>query len=67
MRILATDLEKPSMSLDPEPRPPTGNESEVGIDSIRAELSGCVFRHVKGFFAKYFAGNSLSAAAEEVA
>ncbi len=45
----------PNMSF-PEPTPPTGSESGVHSDSVRTELRGCVFRGVKGFFAKYFEG-----------
>ncbi|KAK3943566.1 hypothetical protein QBC46DRAFT_361833 [Diplogelasinospora grovesii] len=58
------------MSSKPEPRPsqePTGDASEAGSDSIRTELSGCVFRHVKGFYAKYFEDKSWSTAAEQAA
>lgn len=55
-----------SSNLEPRPSPePTGDASEASSDSIQTELSGCVFRHVKGFYAKYFEDKSWSTAAEQ--
>ncbi len=47
--------------------PSIGPESEVDSAAVYLELRGCVFRGVKGFFAKYFEGQSWTAAAEQVA
>jgi hypothetical protein len=33
---------------------------------VLAELNGCVYRHVKGFYAKYFEEKPWSAAVEQV-
>ncbi|KAH6957780.1 hypothetical protein BKA56DRAFT_601420 [Ilyonectria sp. MPI-CAGE-AT-0026] len=54
----------------PEPRlsqEPVGDVSEVSSDPIQAELSGCVFRHVKGFYAKYLEHQPWSMAVEQAA
>lgn len=59
------------MPSSPEPRVsqgPIGVVSEVSPDEcIQAELSGCVFRHVKGFYAKYFENQPWSVAVEQAA
>lgn len=55
-------ISEPQLSQEP-----IGDVLEISSDPIQAELSGCVFRHVKGFYAKYFENHPWSAAAEEAA
>ena len=53
-------------SIPRPPQEPTEDVSEVSYNSLRNELSGCVFRYVKGFYAKYFEEKSWSTAAKQV-
>jgi hypothetical protein len=51
------------------PRPSqefTEDVLEVSYLALQDELNGCVFRHVKGFYAKYFEDTSWSTAANHV-
>ena len=57
------------MSPDSLPRPlqeSTEDVPEVSYLSLHHELSGCVFRHVKGFYAKYFEDTFWSTASNHV-
>jgi len=53
-------------SIPPPAQDTTKNVLEVSYYSLRNELSGCVFRHVKGFYAKYFEERSWSTAVKQV-
>ncbi|WVO17484.1 hypothetical protein L204_105176 [Cryptococcus depauperatus] len=43
-----------------------GTTTQAALQSIRQELEGCMFRHVEGFFAKYFEDTSWCVAVENM-
>ncbi|PGH14969.1 hypothetical protein AJ80_05732 [Polytolypa hystricis UAMH7299] len=48
------------------PHEPIEHVSKVSYLSLQNELTGCVLRHVKGFYAKYFEDQSWSIAANQI-
>ncbi|OBT47644.1 hypothetical protein VE00_02916 [Pseudogymnoascus sp. WSF 3629] len=55
------------VNSDPQPCRPNEDMPETNYHSLQEELNGHVFRHVGGFYEKYFKGKPWSAAANQIA